>query len=413
MQPQRINFLKKMSDNSFEQHVAIDDFVVLRKPPLCVDNVDGLCCNTILGLVVACGQNNIEVKLFSRMTLRIIRRHAIQPLHATDHPTACAMVEVFGTETRYTFSRDKILDVAFVLPLSEVESGNFFLAGAANCFVCRYIYKNEKLESFGSSYYFSRRPVEPLSLRFFSQLNALAGNLKKMMFHAAESQISMRSFRLSFSSEAFYYLRHKLPMCIQQYTSRKQAVTAYLPSLRMMAMTKETNRCFLRVLTTEELQQLRKILGTSVGIGLAKNRPSKKRCIVDCTIGSIMTSVEVGHCAPEAVLAKPLQRVPNNGIDFVFTDETRQLLCNIRYTKLVVEKSEVATSRITTANVLNRSLVAGAYVNCNFHYNNVLFRVLRITEDICHCISDNDDDEEIVIELPLGEVHGLVALFGW
>jgi len=358
-------------------------------------------------------QNDIQVRIFNGMSSRIIRRHAIRPLQASDHPTASAMVEVIGTETRCTFSRDQILDIAFVLPLLEVESGNFFMAGAANCFVCRFIYENENLESYVSiSYYFSWRPVEPLSLRFFSQLNALAGNLKKMMCHTAESQISMRSFRLSFSSEAFYYLRHKLPMCIQQYTSRKQAATAYLPTLRMVAMTKETNRCFLRVLTTEELQQLRKILGTSVGIGLAKNRPSKKRRIVDCTIGSIMTSIEVGDFAPEAVLAKPLQRIPNNGIDFVFTDETRQLLCNIRYTKLVVEKSEVATSRITTADVLNRSLVAGAYVNCNFHYNNVLFRVLRITDDICHCISDNDEDEETAIELPLGEVHGLVALFG-
>ena len=200
-------------------------------------------------------------------------------------------------------------------------------------------------------------------------------------------------------------------MCIQQYTSRKQAVTAYSSSLRWM--TKERNRCFLQVLTTEELQQLRKILGTSLGIVLATNRPSKKRGKVDFMIGGIMTSVEVGDFAPEAELAKPLQMVPNNGIDFVFTDETRQLLCNIHYTKLVVEKSEVPTSCITTANVLNCSLVVRAYANCNFHYNNVLFRVLQIIGDICHCISDNDDHEEIVIELPLGEViHGLVALFG-
>ena len=227
-------------------------------------------------------------------------------------------------------------------------------------------------------------------------LNALAGNLKKIMCHTADSQISTRSLRLS---EAFYYIRHKLHMCIQQYTRCKQAVTTYLPSLRMMVITNETNRCFLRVLTTEDLQQLRKLLGTSIGIGLAKKRPSKKRRIVDCTIGSIMTSIEVGDSAPEAVLVKPLQRIPNNGIDFVFTD-------------VVVEKSEVTTSRITTADVLNRSLVAGAYVNCNFHYNNVLFRVIQITDDICHCISNNDEDEEVAIELPSSEVLSLVALFG-
>ena len=53
------------------------------------------------------------------------------------------------------------------------------MAGAAHCFVCRFIYENENLESYVSiSYYFSRRPVEPLSLRFFSQLNALAEKRK-------------------------------------------------------------------------------------------------------------------------------------------------------------------------------------------------------------------------------------------
>ena len=152
---QRIYFSRKIM-SYFMQHVGL-------KSSSCVEaNVDVVWHDNILGLAVACGRNNIVVQLFSKMSLRIICRHTIQPLHATDHPMACAIVEVFGTETRFTFSRDEIVDVAFVLPLSEVESGIFFTAGAANCFVCRLIYKNDKLESFCSSYYFSRRPVEPL-----------------------------------------------------------------------------------------------------------------------------------------------------------------------------------------------------------------------------------------------------------
>jgi len=49
---------------------------------------------------------------------------------------------------------------------------------------------------------------------------------------------------------------------------------------------------------------LRNVLGTGIGSGIAKRRPTKARPVEYCTIGGIMTSIECGAEAPYEVLLR-------------------------------------------------------------------------------------------------------------
>lgn len=68
---QRIYFSRKIM-SYYMQQVGIDDFVILKSSSCVEVNVDVVWHDNLLGLVVACGQNNIVVQLFSKMTSRII-----------------------------------------------------------------------------------------------------------------------------------------------------------------------------------------------------------------------------------------------------------------------------------------------------------------------------------------------------
>jgi hypothetical protein len=95
------------------------------------------------------------------------------------------------------------------------------------------------------------------------------------------------------------------------------------------------------------------ILGMAMGLGLAKSCPTKKRPLEQCTISSILTSVEVPEFFSLAIIINPSLNSGANGIDFIDTQETRQLTCNVRFSKTTVNTCEDATSRIPLAEVQN------------------------------------------------------------
>ncbi len=59
------------------------------------------------------------------------------PMNPRDHPLASQgeMVEVFQTAKLLCILQHNTADVAFILPIKEVESGCFFLSGAEKAFV--------------------------------------------------------------------------------------------------------------------------------------------------------------------------------------------------------------------------------------------------------------------------------------
>jgi hypothetical protein len=254
----------------------------------------------------------------------------------------------------------------------------------------------------------------------FHSLNFLAGHVKKSLYHQGEAESCIRTFRLFFSAEAFCYLCHKLSSDSIIYSNpRKQAFILYYDTLAMEARTNHVTKTHVRIATKAALSLLRKILGIGVGLGLTKRKPTKKNPIHNCTVGSFLTAVEVGDNLPTELVIDCKNRYHGDSVEFLYTEESRQLTCTVRYSKLLINTHDVATSRIPTAEV-HSNVVAGAYVNANFHYNGELMTILRIENNFATCrylANDIDSDSEdrdalVTIDLPLQQVHELVTSFG-
>lgn len=136
----------------------------------------------------------------------------------------------------------------------------------------------------------------------------------------------------------------------------------YYDSLSMEARSIVITKSYIRVMSRRGLEALKGVLGSGVGLGMAKARPTKNHPFVTCTIG---TSVELNDNIPMELIKTPLLPWSGNGIDFIYTEETTQLSCFLRYTKIPVSNAEVATSRTSRAQV-QPPLVSAAYINCSF-----------------------------------------------
>ncbi len=86
-------------------------------------------------------------------------------------------------------------------------------------------------------------------------------------------------------------------------------------------------------------------------MGLAKNRPTKKRKFECCTFGSVLTSVVVPDWPNGAFMIDPLLNTGANGIDFMYMQETRQLTCHVHFSQIPVNAAADATSRLSVAEV--------------------------------------------------------------
>ena len=99
-----------------------------------------------------------------------------------------------------------------------------------------------------------------------------------------------------------------------------------------------------------------------------------------------MTAVEVGPDIPYEVLLKPDCSASVDGIDFVYSEQSRCLSTTIRFTKVVVHDEHVATSRIASAEVLCGDSIWFYCVVCtgrngNYQLNNALGNPLYKSKD--------------------------------
>jgi len=80
---------------------------------------------------------------------------------------------------------------------------------------------------------------------------------------------------------------------ISSYLQRKEKTIIYYNTLEFEARTMIVHKNFIKVTTKDSLQLLREVLGHGIGLGLAKERPSKKNLWCICTINNFLTSLEV------------------------------------------------------------------------------------------------------------------------
>lgn len=366
-----------------------------------------------MGEIVWASAAKVRVKLVKEMDSLILQQFNLPPVSQENFPLASqdGLVEVYQTQEEVHVERSKIEDVAFIVPIQEIESGMFYLSGAENTFYIRYVKVINGMQHCAPSLYFSRYLVEPLGVRLFTTMNTLSQHLRRAMYHQPESVTSRKSFRLPlFSMESFWYLAAKVKYrSVSLSIERKQNVTKYYNTLTMENYCKTNTLTYIRILSVPALQALRKVLGRGLGLGLAKKRPTKANPVGYCTIGGILTSLECGPHAPHDIISKPDGHCGADGIDFIYSEQNRVLSCTVRFTKVVVQNARDATSRIPTAHVTSPD--SGVYLNVWFQHTDSLLEVIAIDGSNATCAHVEEPDREN-INLPLQLVRELVARFG-
>jgi hypothetical protein len=102
-------------------------------------------------------------------------------------------------------------------------------------------------------------------------------------------------------------------------------------------------------MTRPTMVELQKMLGSGIGLGLSIAKLAKKNRFKCCMIDEKLNSIELGGCVMEDYVRKPLMPHRDNGIDFIYTEESRQLTCNVHFSSIIVPDAEIATARLPFA----------------------------------------------------------------
>ncbi len=401
--------LKGMND-AIKRCLGPGDFIRIRKAHQ-ISPVDSLVFGEVLGAV---REDQLRCRMYCSMTTAILTKFTLQPIITSFFPVAARTVntEVVATNIIEDLTRDAVEDIVFILPIQEFESGNVFVTGATNVYFVRFIMDQAQssITNFSSTNFFGYHFIQPLTVRIFGALNTLAYTIKKLMYHRPEAEDTKRSTRIFFTSDAFHYLVYKMQdvSAIKCCSSKKQRVIKYYDDLKSESTSKVVDVTILRVITRSALMELRSILGVGIGLGSTQYKPSKTRPLQYCTINTTLTSVECAPVLPQQLIRKPLYPWYADGIDLSFYEQNTMLSCQVRFSRLRITTPEVATSRITAANVVADN--PGAYVGAWFEYDNKTFEVYNIESGTCYCHCM--EEEGLKIELPNDIVNDLVGKFG-
>jgi len=97
------------------------------------------------------------------------QQFSLPPITSDSFPMASQshMIKLVGQDTYVEVERAEVRDIAFVLPIFEVESGWFNMSGSYNSFFTRYLITNGAVEQYIPKYYFLLRVIEPFSNPLF------------------------------------------------------------------------------------------------------------------------------------------------------------------------------------------------------------------------------------------------------
>jgi hypothetical protein len=144
---------------------------------------------------------SVEVQIFHRVTTELYQQHSLQPTTASNYSMVnlAGMVEVITSDSKEIVPQSNIMDVVFILPVSEVEQGSFYMSGSKLIYFKRYcVTGNNIIQPCHPNAYFGKFYLEPLSIWLFHASNNLAQNLTRFLHHGPSSRLSMKTFRFFF-----------------------------------------------------------------------------------------------------------------------------------------------------------------------------------------------------------------------
>jgi hypothetical protein len=208
--------------------VSLDDAIIFNR------NND-----TAIGKIIKVhGDSWVSVCLFTPITAELLILHSLSAITADESPFAVksGMVEVIQSSIILKIPRSSIVDLAFIVPLGEVESGLFHLTGAVNTYFIRYMHGNGGNIQPYPYLMLQPRLAEPISFRIFRGLNSLSSSLKKSFYHQPEDQSVSKSFRLPFCYDSFFFIWSRFlnhnEVLLNKF-DRTQRVTLYFDDLSM------------------------------------------------------------------------------------------------------------------------------------------------------------------------------------
>jgi hypothetical protein len=134
------------------------------------------------------------------MSSTILQQFSLPPVQADKYPmvTHSGMVEVIPSEETSTIPRSSIIDLAYVLPIKDAESGFFYMAGATNMFFVRFVIRGAAIQPCQTEFFYMCHIIQPLTLCLFHSLNYLAQQLKKKCFTRQKPKCQCSIFEFSF-----------------------------------------------------------------------------------------------------------------------------------------------------------------------------------------------------------------------
>jgi hypothetical protein len=112
-----------------EKNVSAGDFIVFKKGNA-----------TLIGGISTASLDEVTCREFVPMSKDFMRRFCLQPLVQSLYPVSSQLTvsKLVGTDTVHVLSQDTILNIVFIVPIGEIESGKVHMTGASNLFLIRY-----------------------------------------------------------------------------------------------------------------------------------------------------------------------------------------------------------------------------------------------------------------------------------
>jgi hypothetical protein len=276
----------------FGDHVTIDTVVLFN-----INNV-----HSIGKIDRLDGSDQVSMVKFLEITEQLLIQYSLSTVTEAEAPFAVksGMVEVILMETSVVISRSVVLDVCFILPLLEVESGLLNLTGSQNCYYIRYQFKSGQVQPYFCSM-LQPSVLETYSRRLIWSLNQSSSSIKKVFYHHPEQHSVQKSFRIPFSYETFYYLCCKLRRnadIIMYGMERKQRMILYFDDLSTKNSSRVNQINVIQILTSGGLVTLCEVLGVGIGVGVGNQRPSKSNPSVYCRLNDVLASLDLPHEVP-------------------------------------------------------------------------------------------------------------------
>jgi hypothetical protein len=114
-------------DAAIRRAIAVGDYVSID-----VGLTDGI----FVGEVLSATSSTFEYRKYSRMTAFLMNNFLLQPIADSLFPVASqsSIVELVATGLVETVSRDAVVGIVFIIPLSELETGMVHITGASNIY---------------------------------------------------------------------------------------------------------------------------------------------------------------------------------------------------------------------------------------------------------------------------------------